>query len=125
VVAATRTDPRPDVQRQLLAGGDGIRSDDTDPGRGRVTVTNGTVRVNAGDDAVKGENTVDISGGTVTVTSSYEAIESRQMTISGGTVDVTARDDAINGAVHFTGGTIPRQVPGPNTPTSGLILLWR
>ncbi|BCJ56861.1 carbohydrate-binding domain-containing protein [Micromonospora endophytica] len=79
-------------------GGDGIKSNETDAGKGVVTITNGTITVSVADDGVKGENALNISGGTINVTRSYEALEALQLTISGGSHTVVASDDAVNAA---------------------------
>ena len=80
----------------VRASGDGLKSDDKDADKGIIRITDGTVRVSSGDDAIRAENDVDISGGTITVTESYEGIEAMRSGIRGGTVNVNATDDGIN-----------------------------
>ncbi len=91
------------------AADDALHSD------GSITIGGGELELASGDDAVHAETTLTISGGVVRITRSYEGLESNQITINGGTIYVTASDDGINGPSTTGGGG----GPFPGRPMGG------
>ena len=80
------------------AADDAVHSD------GSVGIGGADVTLSTGDDGIHAEQTVEIRSGEVTVTESYEGIEGADIAISGGTVDVTASDDGLNAASGSSSG---------------------
>ncbi len=65
---------------------------------GTVQISGGQLQLAAGDDGLHADTMLDISGGEITVTDSYEGLESATILISGGKLSITARDDGLNAA---------------------------
>ncbi len=76
---------------------------------GTVQITGGEMVLAAGDDGIHADTMLDISGGKITVTESYEGLESATILISGGETDITASDDGLNAA----GGNDSSGMNGP------------
>lgn len=71
---------------------DAIHSD------GDLLITGGRLSLASGDDGMHANDALSVSGGEITVTYSYEGIEAADLTLSGGDIVLTATDDGINGA---------------------------
>lgn len=100
-----------------------------------IVITDGTLGLNAADDAVHSNNSIDISGGkltissgddgihadasiliqggTIDITKSYEGIESAVVTIADGDIRVISSDDGINIAGGMDGSSLGGR-PGQN-----------
>ena len=76
-------------------------ADDALHSNGDLTISGGTFTVATGDDGVHAEEKLTITDGTVTVTESYEGLEGLHIAVSGGKITLTSSDDGINAA----GGT--------------------
>ncbi len=71
-------------------------ADDALHSNGIITISDGVLTLAAGDDAVHADTDITITSGTIDITSSYEGLESADMTIAGGDITIVARDDGIN-----------------------------
>lgn len=92
-------------------------SDDTLHTNGSMVLSGGTMNLASGDDGAHADASLVISGGDITITTSYEGLESADITISGGTQNVTSRDDGVN----VSGGADSSSLggrPGQNSFTS-------
>lgn len=81
----------------------GITSKDT------LTITSGTIAVNAENHALKGKDTITFNGGTLTLYASEDSINAGgDITINDGTFALSCDDDAIHSdaGISITGGTI-------------------
>lgn len=65
---------------------------------GLITIADGTLRLASGDDGVHADDTLTVAGGDITVSRSYEGLEALAITIAGGNLHITASDDGINAA---------------------------
>ena len=85
------------------AADDAINSDD------RVVINGGQIEIATGDDGVHADASLKVNGGSVMVTASYEGLESLALTLAGGDVRVVSRDDGINaaGGVDRSGAVAP------------------
>ncbi len=72
--------------------------DDAVHSNGTFYMKGGTLVMKSGDDGIHADSALTIDGGTVTVTQSYEGIEGVDIVINGGELDITASDDGMNGA---------------------------
>lgn len=83
---------------------DGIRS------RDGLTVTGGTLTVNAADDAIQGSDHVDIQGGTLVLNAYGDGIATKKgnVTVAGGDVTITSTGDGIAATadVYIQGGSL-------------------
>ncbi len=70
---------------------------------GQLTISGGTYRITAGDDAIHTDGAVTITEGNIQIDESYEGIEGSTVSIAGGTISVISSDDGINAA----GDTVP------------------
>lgn len=89
-------------------------SDDAIHSNGRVDITGGTIALASGDDGVHADASLQIGGGELNVTTSYEGLESAQITVNDGTVHVRCSDDGINVAGGADGSAVDGR-PGQNT----------
>lgn len=88
-------------------------ADDAVHSNGAVDISGGVLTLATGDDGVHADASVTVSGGSTTVTDSYEGLESSVITISDGYVDLTSSDDGINGSGGSDGsGTATQQDAG-------------
>ena len=71
-------------------------SNDTDLGKGQLTVTGGDITISTGDDAIKAEQKIWITGGTIDIVQSVEGIEAPVIVIDDGDITLAASDDGIN-----------------------------
>ncbi len=71
-------------------------SDDAVHSNGQIEISDGVLNLASGDDGVHADASLAIRGGQLAIAKSYEGIESAQITIDGGTLDLTASDDGIN-----------------------------
>lgn len=72
------------------AADDALHSNDS------LTIGGGALVLSSGDDGVHAETTLVIGGGDVRIDQSYEGLESASITILGGSIHVTASDDGVN-----------------------------
>ncbi len=80
-------------------------SDDSVHSNGNVDITGGTITLASGDDGIHSDDTLTISDGSLTITESYEGLEAVSIYIKGGDTSVTASDDGLN-ASDGTGDTM-------------------
>ena len=79
------------------AQGDGLKStNETDAGEGNLVISGGSVTIQSGDDGIKSEQKAWITGGTINVAKSVEGIEAPVIIIDGGDITVYASDDGLN-----------------------------
>ena len=71
-------------------------ADDAVHANGSVTITGGALTLSSGDDGIHADTSLTVEGGTITVLSSYEGMEANQILIAGGEMDITAADDGLN-----------------------------
>ncbi len=72
-----------------------------------LTISGGTLMLEAGDDAIHADETLTVNGGNTTITASYEGLESAAIILNDGIVRITASDDGINtstGTVSYVKG---------------------
>jgi len=72
------------------AADDALHSD------GSVIINGGQVTLASGDDGIHSETALTISGGELNVTQSYEGLESKAITVNAGTIHVVSSDDGMN-----------------------------
>ena len=72
------------------AADDAVHSDTT------VTVSGGTLHLSTGDDGIHANETLTIGGGTVEIEKSYEGLEATAVVINDGDIRLKAEDDGIN-----------------------------
>lgn len=92
--------------------------DDALHSNGIIRVKGGTFEIQTGDDAIHADSSLSVSGGEITISKCYEGLESKVIDLSGGTIDLTASDDGINvsgGDSGFMGGMGGRPAGGTNT----------
>ena len=77
---------------QIDAADDAIHSNDS------LTIDGGNLTLLSGDDGLHSDSTLEINGGELRITKSYEGIESAVITINDGIIYVTASDDGTNAA---------------------------
>ena len=83
----------------ITCGEDALKStNDSEEGRGFVTIDGGDFTISAGDDAVHAETLMRITAGTVNVLTCYEGYEGAVVRIDGGTTSIVSSDDGINAA---------------------------
>jgi hypothetical protein len=88
-------------------------ADDAVHSNGDVAISGGVLTLASGDDGVHADASLTISGGELRVLRSYEGIEAAQITISGGNIAVVARDDGLNVAGGVDGSSLNGR-PGQN-----------
>ena len=74
---------------------------------GDMTISGGECILSTGDDGAHAALSLTVLDGKITVLTSYEGLEANQITLAGGELDITATDDGINangGADGFGGG---------------------
>lgn len=88
----------------ITAGGDAVKaSPDTDDAEnpdttslGNVTISGGTITLEAAEDGIQADGDLTISGGTFTVDSADDALHANDVTVSGGTLTLASGDDAVH-----------------------------
>ena len=88
----------------ITAGGDAVKaSPDTDDTEnpdttslGSVTISGGTLTLDAAADGIQADGDLTISGGTFTVDSADDALHANDVTVSGGTLTLASGDDAVH-----------------------------
>ena len=73
-------------------------ADDALHSNANATISGGSFTLATGDDGLHADNNTAISGGTITISQSYEGIEGKTIAISGGNITLTASDDGLNAA---------------------------
>lgn len=73
-------------------------ADDALHSNGVISITGGTLSLSSGDDGVHADDTLHITGGDLTVHRSYEGLEALVILIEDGRLHITASDDGINAA---------------------------
>lgn len=74
---------------------------------GDMTISGGECILSTGDDGAHAALSLTVLDGKITVLTSYEGLETNQITLAGGELDITASDDGINangGSDGFSGG---------------------
>lgn len=74
---------------------------------GDMTISGGECILSTGDDGAHAALSLTVLDGKITVLTSYEGLEANQITLAGGELDITATDDGINangGSDGFSGG---------------------
>ncbi len=92
------------------AADDAVHSNDT------ILINGGEITLASADDAIHADANVAIDAGTITVTDSYEGIESAIITINGGEIDLTSSDDGLNAAAGDSSSSAMGQ---PGTEPTG------
>lgn len=103
-------------------------SDDTLNSKDTLTISGGTLTLNASDDALHADETLLINGGDINILSSNEGLEAADVIINDGILHINASDDGINtstGTVDYVkGGANMTQDDGSSlTITGGTIYL--
>lgn len=84
---------------QITVSGGTVNIDASDDGihsNGDVDISGGTITIASGDDGIHSDATLTISDGSLTVTESYEGLEAVCIYIKGGDTSITASDDGLN-----------------------------
>lgn len=84
--------------------------DDTLHSNKTLTISGGSITLEAKDDAIHADETLLINGGNITITASYEGLESSEIIINDGLLHINAIDDGINTST----GTVEYVKGGPN-----------
>jgi hypothetical protein len=71
-------------------------SDDAIHANDRIAITGGTIKASTGDDGIHADTSIEIGGGDIRIAKSYEGIESGIITINGGDIHIVSSDDGIN-----------------------------
>lgn len=79
------------------AADDALHCDDS------IVISGGSLYLQSGDDGIHAEKELTLSGGVLEVAVSYEGLEGDIIRISGGTIRVTASDDGINAGTSTSG----------------------
>lgn len=85
-------------------------ADDTLNSSKILTISGGTLTLDAKDDAIHADETLLINGGNITITASNEGLESSEIIINDGLIHINASDDGINTST----GTVEYVKGGPN-----------
>jgi hypothetical protein len=85
---------------------DGIHSD------GGILISGGNILVKSGDDAIHADKNVEITGGDINIPYSREGIEGLTLTITGGDINLYAYDDGLNAAGNADGSPREERRPG-------------
>lgn len=83
----------------LTLSGGTIRIDAADDAlhsNGDLFVSGGSLTLSSSDDGIHADAKLKISGGDLTISRSYEGIEGRYITVSGGEISITSSDDGFN-----------------------------
>ena len=89
---------------------------------GNITVTDGSLTIVSGDDAMHADGTLQIDGGYVNVVNAVEGLEGHYVNVCGGEIHVYATDDGVNaqssssrtsdGVITVSGGKLYVEVQG-------------
>lgn len=71
-------------------------ADDAVHAGGDITITGGVLTLSTGDDGVHSDTSLTVEDGVITVLASYEGMEANQILLSGGVIDITSADDGLN-----------------------------
>lgn len=104
-------------------------ADDAVHSNGSITIGGGELSVTTGDDGLHADYSLTVTDGTITVADSVEALEAADITIVGGDLSLTATDDGINAASSETsdysltiaGGTVFVDAGGDGLDSNGSI----
>lgn len=99
----------------INAADDGVHSNSA------VCIFGADVTIAAGDDGIHADSTVSISGGEIRITESYEGIEAAEINVSGGDIHVKSSDDGINASDGSGGGGFNRNSSGMLEISGGYI----
>ena len=88
-------------------------ADDAIHSNGSLSINGGTIAMSSGDDGVHADVSLVINDGEIHLTQSYEGLESALVTINGGTIYLVSSDDGINVAGGNDGSSVNGR-PGQN-----------
>ncbi len=88
-------------------------ADDAVHANNTLTVDGGSLLLSSGDDGMHADSTLMVNGGDIEITQAYEGIESAAITVNGGTIRVAASDDGFNAAGGADGSAVNGR-PGQN-----------
>jgi len=74
------------------AADDGIHSNNN------ITINGGDITVASGDDGVHADESLTMNNGSLIIIKAYEGVESKVITINGGSTSITSDDDGLNGS---------------------------
>jgi hypothetical protein len=99
------------------------QAEDTLNSKGTLTISAGTLKLSAQDDAITANETLLINGGDINISTSYEGLESAEIIINDGTIHLLALDDGINTSTdtvdYVKGGTNMTQDDGSSLTITG------
>lgn len=87
--------------------------DDALCARGDLLINSGSILAATGDDGLHADGAVTINGGSIMVTQSYEGIEGAAITINGGEISITSTDDGMNASNGSENGGWLNHFGGP------------
>lgn len=91
----------------IVSEKDGLHSENNDNSSlGYIIIENGTLNINAGDDAIRGSTYVQIDGGKINIESCVEGIEATTIRFNGGEISMYATDDGINATKKADGDVL-------------------
>ena len=79
-------------------------ADDALHSNGDLYIAAGQLSLSGGDDGMHADRALTISGGDIQILTSYEGIEAQSITVSGGNVSLIASDDGLNATSGNDGG---------------------
>lgn len=71
-------------------------ADDAVHANGTVSVTGGTMTLSSGDDGIHADTALTVEDGAIAILASYEGMEANQILLAGGVIDITSADDGLN-----------------------------
>ena len=71
-------------------------ADDAVHSNGDVTVSGGKLTLSSGDDGIHADNALTVTDGVIVILASYEGMEANQILLAGGDIDIVSADDGLN-----------------------------
>lgn len=91
----------------IVAGGDGIQADNLQ-GTGSLSITGGSITIDAQLEGVKSVGPMDIADGVLVITSQEDGIQSdTDLTVSGGSLELLVGGGSVNAPAHTEGFGFP------------------